>query len=175
MSDGVIQGLVMSGIVLGTLLCVAMTAFRLPGTWLLLGLSIGFDAWCGWQRFGFRLLAFLAGAALLAEIAETLTSAWFARRAGASAAAQWAAVLGGFAGMVFLSFLIPVPLVGTVFGALVGCFLGAAITEIVARERVGHGANVGLFAALGFAVGSTIKTGIALVMAGAVVWSAWPG
>ena len=68
-------------------------------------------------------------------------------------------------GMIFLSFVVPVPILGSVFGALLGCFFGAAIGEMTLRKEFKQGTRVGIFSALGFAAGMVIKMAITLGMA----------
>jgi len=158
-----IVGLVL--LVLTCLLAVAMTAVRLPGTWIMIAAAVLYDWSQDWQRLGGPILGILVGAAVLGEALEMLTSAMLARRAGASRRAQWGSIIGGILGMIFLSFLIPIPVVGSVIGALVGCFSGAAIAELSLRRNLGQGARVGTWSAIGFALGTAAKTAIASFMA----------
>ena len=151
---------------------VAMTAIRLPGTWLIAATALG-HAWSnGWARSGVTLVAVLIGVALFGEALEILASVVTARRAGASGKAAWGGMLGGILGMIFLSFLVPVPIVGTMMGAVIGCFAGATLVELAARRRVTHGTKVGFFAALGFVFGAVAKVVVALVMSGLLLHAA---
>ena len=154
-------------------LCVAATALRLPGTWTMVAGTALLGWWRDWAEFGWRTIALLALVALAAEGIELLVSLMTARRAGASTRAAWGSLIGGFLGMMFLSFT-PIPLVSSIFGALVGCFLGAAIGELTAQGKLNRSARVGFAAALGFALGGAVKTSLALVMAAVVVAQAWP-
>jgi len=158
--------LVVSLLVLVCLVGVAMTAIRLPGTWLIVVSAAGY-AWSeGWPRAGLTLLGILTGIALLGEGIEILASVVTARRAGASRKAAWGGMFGGILGMIFLSFMVPIPIVGTMIGALVGCFTGATLVEISARKGISHGTKVGVFAAMGFVFGAIAKIVVALVMSG---------
>lgn len=154
-------------------LCVAATALRLPGTWTMVAGAALLGWWRDWTEFGGRTVILLALVALAAEGIEMLVSLMTARRAGASSRAAWGGLIGGFVGMLFLSFT-PIPLVSSILGALVGCFLGAAIGELSAQGRLDRSARVGFAAAIGFALGSAAKTSLALVMAAVVVAQAWP-
>src|SRR5438132_5182282 len=113
------------------LACIAglvISVFQLPGTWLILLAAIGF-AWHGdFKRVDWRMLALLAGLAVLAELIELLPSMMMARRAGASRRASWAALAGGFLGMFLFS--LPLPVIGTVAGGIIGCFAGALAAEL---------------------------------------------
>ena len=106
-----------------TLCCVLaliMTAVRLPGTWLIVIGALGYGWWDHWQRVGLITVAVLVGIALVGEAVELLASVLTARKAGATRQAAWGGLVGGVLGMLFLSFLIPIPLVGTMAGALPG-------------------------------------------------------
>ena len=158
--------LVISLLVLACLVGVAMTAVRLPGTWLIVASAAGYTWGEGWPRTSPTLLGILIGIALLGEGIEVLASVVTARRAGASRKAAWGGMFGGILGMIFLSFLVPIPIVGTMIGALVGCFAGATLVEMSVRRDMTHGAKVGVFSAMGFVFGAVAKIVVALVMSG---------
>ena len=151
---------------LACLIGVAMTAIRFLGTWLIAASAVGY-AWSEeWARASLTLVSFLIAFALLGEGVEIFASIVTARWGGASRKAAWGGMLGGILGMVFLSFLVPIPIVGTMIGALVGCFAGAAFVEISVRRDMSHGTKVGFFAAMGFVFGAVAKVVVALVMSG---------
>lgn len=147
------------------LLGVLMTAVRLPGTWLLLAAAVAYGWYTGWERIGTATVLILAGVAIVGEVVEILAAVVTARRAGATKQAAWGALIGGFVGMLFLSFLVPIPLVGSMVGAVVGCFGGALLTELAMKKNLARGAKVGVFAALGFAIGTATKVAVAMAMA----------
>ena len=150
---------------------VVTTAVRLPGTWLIAigGAAYGWSR--GWPSGSAAWTLALVGAALIGEAVEVMMSVFTARRAGGSRQAAWGGMIGGIVGMLSLSFLVPVPIVGTMIGALVGCFAGATIVELAVRKRLAQGTRVGLFAAMGFALGTAAKVAVALVMSGLLVTS----
>ncbi|MCH7808016.1 MAG: DUF456 domain-containing protein [Planctomycetes bacterium] len=158
-------------LVLWCLVGVAMTALRLPGTWLIIAGALLYGWWADWVGVSTWILALLVISAIVAEFLELLASVFTARKAGASTQAAWGGFLGAILGMFFLSFLVPVPFLGAMVGALVGCFGGAMIAELSVRRRVGQGTKVGLFSALGFVIGMVTKMAIAMGMAGALVTS----
>jgi hypothetical protein len=78
--------------------------------------------------------------------------------------------LGGLIGMFV--FTLPVPVIGTIVGGIVGCFAGALIAEMTVRNDLEQVARVGVGAALGRIAGTSAKLLIALVMAGlALSWA----
>jgi hypothetical protein len=162
------------------LLCavgVVLTALRLPGTWLIVAAALAYGWWAEWTSVGPIMVGVLAGLALLGEAGELLLSAATAQRAGATRQAAWGGLAGGILGMLLLSSLLSLPLpvvgtmVGAVTGALVGCFGGAMLTELVIRKKLAHSTKVGLFSALGCALGMAAKIALALVMTGLVLTS----
>ena len=164
--------LLISLLILACLVGVAMTAIRLPGTWLIATSAVGY-AWSEeWARASCTLVSFLIAFALFGEGVEFLASIVTARRAGASRKAAWGGMFGGILGMVFLSFLVPIPIVGTMIGALAGCFVGATLVEMHVRRDMTHGAKVGVFAAMGFVFGAIAKVVVALVMSGVLLSAA---
>ncbi len=165
-------------LVLACLIGTALTAVRLPGTWLIVVAAAGY-AWSEcWTRANLTLLFILVGIALLGEGIELLASVLTARRAGASRKAALGGMLGGILGMIFLTFLVPIPLVGTMIGAVVGCFAGAALVEMFVRKNLSYGTRVGFFAAMGFVLGAVAKIVVALAMSGillsAAIWAEPP-
>ncbi len=155
------------------LLAILLTALRLPGTWCLVFGAALYGWHTNWHAITVPTLAIVAGIALFAEAVELLMSAVIAQRAGGSRRAAWGGLAGGFLGMFFLAFLIPVPLVGSMVGAIVGCFCGAAVAELSHRGDIGKGTRVGVFSALGMALGTAAKVGLALVMSTILMVSVW--
>ena len=149
------------------LIGIVLAAFAMPGTWLILVSTILYDWYYGWQRIGWRWLVALGVAALIAEGLEMLASVAAAKRAGASRRAAVGALVGGFAGMLLFS--VPVPIIGTIIGGLIGCFVGAVGAELTVKDDLAKGAKVGLFATMGRLGGLMAKTAAAMAMAGAAV------
>ncbi|MGE0653950.1 MAG: DUF456 domain-containing protein [Alphaproteobacteria bacterium] len=148
------------------LLClsgIVLTALRLPGTWLIVLVGAGYIAWSahapGWWLAGALLAAAIVGEGL--EFAASLVTAG---RAGANRRATWGGLIGGFVGMSIFS--LPVPVLGTIFGGLAGCFLGAAIGQYSGERQIRDGARVGFASAIGYVLGLVAKMGIAFAMAG---------
>ena len=147
------MGLLLLGAVLvGSLLLVPL---GLPGTWLMLGAAVGYNALTGTEAIGLASLIGLTVLTVLAEVAEFMLGGRFAQRYGGSRRAGWGAILGGLLG-AFVG--VPVPIVGPVMGALVGSFAGALVFEYtVARDhrtatRATTGALVGRVAAIALKV-----------------------
>jgi hypothetical protein len=153
-----------------SLFCVCslvITALQLPGNWILLFCAVAFDAYYHWQRFGWKWLVALGVLAAAGEAIELAASAVVARRAGASRRAGLGALVGGIAGMILLS--IPVPIVGTIIGGVIGCFAGAVVMELTLHDDLAKSARVGVFASIGRILGLVAKLSCGMAMAGAAV------
>ena len=160
--------------ILGGAIGVVLTAFRMPGVWLLVAETLVYGWWTGWEHVGVGFVAIMLALGIVGEASEQLMSVLTARRAGASRQAAWGGLIGGFLGMFLLAFIVPIPVVGSMFGALLGCFIGAMVAELSARRQLAQGTKVGLFSALGFVLGTVTKLAIAFVMAGILLgWIAY--
>lgn len=170
-----IEYLAITALALACLAGLLLAAFQLPGVWLILIAGMCYDWRHGFAAIGWKWLAALAVVALAGEVIETLASVAMARRVGAGRRAAVGALLGGFAGMFLLS--LPLPLIGTIAGGVLGCFAGAALAEWTnpdfglraGDDRLAHGARVGVFAAIGRVLGLMVKLAAAFVVAGAVL------
>lgn len=149
-----------------------LAVFQMPGTWFVL-LSAAAYSWVyGFERIGWTVLAVMGGLALVAEFVEIFAGMKGAQKFGASRAASWGALIGGFVGMIVFTPLIPVPVVGTVVGGLLGCFAGAFLMERRAGGDSAKGAKVGFGAAVGRLVGLMVKLATVLTMAALAAGSA---
>ncbi len=165
-----IQIAITLGLTLACFLGILLTVFRLPGNWLIVA-AAGLYQWLAVDEGGgWTVLAILVGLAVFGEVAELLASVVTAQKAGASRQAAWGGLIGGFAGMFLFS--LPVPVFGTLAGAVIGCFAGALIVEWRVRGKLGQGAKVGLFSAIGFVLGAVFKLAVAMVMATLLITSA---
>jgi uncharacterized protein YqgC (DUF456 family) len=75
--------------------------------------------------------------------------------------------LGGLAGALLLT--VPVPIIGTIAGAAIGCFCGALLAELSLDRTANHAGRVGLATAVGRTLGAVLKLTAAMVMAGLAV------
>lgn len=158
------------GLTLACCIGILLTVFRLPGTWLIIA-AAGIYQWLAVDEGGgWIILAILVGLAVIGEVGELLASVITSKKAGASRQAAWGGLIGGFVGMFLFS--LPLPVIGTLAGAVIGCFVGALIVEWRVRGKLGQGAKVGVFSAIGFVLGAVFKLAVALMMAGLLITSA---
>ncbi len=134
-----IEWLQHAGAVLGTssvyllavLLCVAglvASAFSFSGTWFVLAASLLLQ----WIReapfpgWGIAVVFVLAAAAV--EVFDAVAGSYGVLKRGGSKAAGWAALGGGILGMILGGF-IPLPVIGSLVGMMVGSFGLAFLVE----------------------------------------------
>jgi uncharacterized protein YqgC (DUF456 family) len=156
---------------LAGLICLgglAMSCISLSGTWAVL-LAAGLVAWVRWPDFpGIGTLIVFLLSCIAVEVLEAFAGAWGTQRRGGSKAAGWAALGGGFLGMVLGSF-IPVPVVGTLIGMIAGSFGCAFLVEHSRMKKADHAAHVAFGAVLARIGVIFLKVGITLAMILALV------
>lgn len=118
-----------------------LSCLSLSGTWLVLAAG-GLLAWHNWPEFpGIGTLGLLLLICVGVEVAEALAAAWGVQRRGGSRAAGWAALGGGFLGMI-LGGYIPIPIIGNLIGMLAGSFACAYLVEHARLKEADHAAHV---------------------------------
>lgn len=117
--------------------CLLSVILGVPGTWVLVGVAVLAElldervlgAPENVTTFGWPVLAWSAGLALLGEVIEAGAGAVGARMGGASRRGMLGALAGGLVGAIVLTPILPIPILGTLVGAAIGTFVGAWIGE----------------------------------------------
>jgi uncharacterized protein YqgC (DUF456 family) len=137
---------------------LGMVVPALPGAPLiLLGALLG--AWAEDFRFlGVGSLTALAALTALAVAVDFVAGAFGVKRFGASGRAVTGAALGALVGLFF-----------GLAGIVLGPFVGAAIAEFSVRRNLAAASRAGVGAALGLALGTAAKLGIAVAMLALVI------
>lgn len=151
-------------LILINLFCLLLVVFMVPGNWLMI-IATSLFAWWRWED-GFISIYTLAGItalAILGELFELLGGASAAKSAGASFWGSVAAICGAIGGAVVGTFLIPVPVLGT----LLGSSIAAAAMAVIVSGSAGHKRPMRLAVTTG--LGQFFGTGVKLIM-GAVIW-----
>lgn len=149
---------------LGALL-VASALVGIPGTWLFLAACVAAEMWVTEDLFRSSTLLAAVGIATVGEVLEFTSGSRGARRAGATRAGAIGALIGGALGAMAGTFLIPVPLLGTLAGASVGAFALATVLERRGGKELRRALRAGTGAALGQVQGMVFK-----LAAGIAVW-----
>lgn len=148
------------------LLCgLFINVLTLPGLWLMAAIY-GFYAWLtGWNHFvGWPSFGTMIGLAFLGEIVELAAGSAGTKKAGASRRAGIGAIIGAMLGGLFLTALIPIPVVGTITGVCLGAALGAGIVELMIHQDIGHSVRVGTGAFKGRLMGIAGKLFVGSIM-----------
>ncbi len=149
------------------LLCLAgfaLSCLSLSGTWLVL-LAAGLAAWQNWPEFpGIGTLVLFLVVCIAVELAEGMAGLWGVERRNGSKSAGWAAVGGGFLGMLLGGAFIPIPIVGSLLGMLLGCFGCAFLVEYAKIKKADHAAHVATGAILARIGVLVLKVGATLAM-----------
>lgn len=154
--------LVPIGVVLAMLGCLVMIPFGLPGLWCIVVMSLGLVL-LGQLTWTIGLV--VAGAALVAELAEFIVLRRFGRAYGGSTRAFWGAVVGGMAGL-FVG--LPVPVVGPLITGFAGTFLGAGLVTWFETASLERSARVGWGVLLARTVAVALKVAVAVGVIGLV-------
>ena len=144
----------------------------LPGNWLMVVSTI-LLAWWQWGdaetghvgMFSLTPLIAIVALATLAEIAEFITGVIGSKQAGGTRWGSLGALLGGAVGAIAATFLIPMPILGTLLGACGGAAIGAWALELYTGQKLETSLKSGVGAGVGTLVGRIIK-----LVAGAVIW-----
>jgi len=156
---------------LAGLLCLigfVLSCLSLSGTWLVLA-ATGLVAWARWPEFpGIGTLVVFLLLCIGVELLEALAAAWGVQKRGGSKAAGWAALGGGFLGMILGGF-IPVPGVGNLLGMLIGSFGCAFLVEHAKMKKADHAAHVATGAVLARIGVVFLKVGATLAMTATLI------
>ena len=144
---------------------LAINIFTLPGNWLML-LAVAAYAWATEKSHyvGLITLGILLILAIIGEFVETFAAGRGVKKQGGSRWGSVGALVGGILGGILLTGLIPIPVLGTLCGILLGTFLGATLLELVGGKQVGRSALIGVGAAGGRFVGTTLKIAVGCIM-----------
>ncbi len=151
---------------LAALLCFLgfiLSCLSLSGTWVVFGATV-LVAWKRWPEFpGIPTLIIFLLLCIGVEVIEAFAGAWGVQKRGGSKAAGWAALAGGFLGMILGGF-IPVPIVGNLLGMLIGSFGLAFWVEHARLKKADHAAHVATGAVLARLAVIFLKVGITLLL-----------
>jgi uncharacterized protein YqgC (DUF456 family) len=152
-------------LLLVTDLCgIVLTAFTLPGLWLMVA-GAAIYAWLtGGHFISWQTLIALLLLALIAEIVEIILGGAGAKKAGASGWGITGGFVGGIVGGICLSAVIPIPILGTVIGICLGCFIGAFAVELLLGQTLTQSVKIGFGSAAGKLTGIVGKVMIGVLM-----------
>ncbi len=145
--------------------CLVLVLLRLPGIWLMV-LSTALVAWWRWDEGMFSVWTLIAVLilAFISEVLEFAAGAAGTRKAGGSRWGAAVSIVGGIAGAIIGTALIPVPVLGSLIGAIGGAALGAWGTELVIGRRMHEAVKSGAGAGAGTLAGALIKLAFGILI-----------
>lgn len=153
---------------------LGLALLQLPGIWLIVVFAIGYAWATGGAHMGIAPVLLLIALAIIAEVVESLAAAGGAGKAGSSKTAMALSVVGAMVGGIALTFILPIPIIGTLVGVLLGAFVGAYLGDKMRGRTDEQAARSGVGAAIGRLVGTLIKLGIGAIMIVIVAIAAFP-
>jgi len=137
-----------------------LTLVGLPGTWWIIALAL-VAQWLDAATFSWWTLGVCLMAALAGEAIEFAAGAVGSRRAGGTRSSSMGALIGGVVGAIAGAAFPPV--IGAIIWGVIGAGVGAVAGELTAGNRKWQShVAIGSAAATGKAVGTLIKTAIAI-------------
>jgi uncharacterized protein len=161
-------------LLLGMATGLVIIPFGLPGvaviflSVLLYGLLTKFNG-----AIGMNFFLVLCVLTIIAETADNWLMLLGAKKFGASTAAVWLSLLGGFLGAVTLGPFLALALsfVGPFVGAFVGAFLIVVLYEYRKKRRWNEALRAGWGTLVGRLAGIALKMVIGVAMVASVIWA----
>jgi uncharacterized protein YqgC (DUF456 family) len=150
-------------LVLTNTVWLVLDLLGLPGNWLMVAGAL-LVAWLQPEMFSVWTLVAIVSLAAAGEVLELLSGALGARKGGAGRQGSIAALLGGVIGAIAGTFVIPIPVLGSLIGACAGACLGAWIIEMSGGRDFRASLRAGVGAGVGRAVGTVIKLGVGILL-----------
>ena len=147
---------------IGCALGLMIIPIGLPGTFVVLVVSVIYAAVTGFAVISLKLIAILTGIALFAELLEFLITLSVTRLFGASVWGLLGTLIGGILGAIAGSAAIPI--LGTLLGAVAGAFLGAMTFELIKGREFADATRAGAGSFVGKLVAISIKLVCGIIM-----------
>lgn len=147
-----------------------LVVLGLPGNWLMV-LGTLAVAWWQWEAvvgqpmIGVPVLVTIVVLALLGEISEFLAGVAGSKAAGGTRRGAVGALVGALIGGIVGTFIIPVPVLGSLAGTCLGAAVGAWGLELSGGRSLRAAACSGAGAGVGRFVGTLAK-----LVAGVAIW-----
>ena len=157
--------------ILIALLCIAgiiLSCLSISGTWLVV-VATAIAAFLRPNAFpNLWLVVIFIVLSALVEVAETLSGIVGAQMHGGSKLSALAALIGGLAGML-LGTTIPIPILGNMFGLVIGSFALVFIVEYIRLKKANRAAHIALGTIISRVFVMMLKVTVTLAMIGILV------
>lgn len=141
---------------------VIMTMVGLPGNILIVLGAMAYGYYDHFQHVDYSMLLIIGGVFIVSEIFDFLAGVLGAKKEKASKRAILAAFIGTVAGGIGGTAILPV--IGSIGGALLGAFVGAALAEYTKIKDKEQAKRVAIGVLKGQIMGMVIKTTTAIGM-----------
>ena len=161
-------------LILGMAAGLVIIPFGLPGIGVVFGSALLYALATQFNSgISLNLILILGVLTILGETADNWLMAAGAKRFGASTAAAWLSLLGGFVGALTLGPLLAVVLsvIGPVVGAFLGAFIAVVLYERRQKQNWQEALRAGWGTLLGRLAGIALKMVVGVGMVAAVAWS----
>lgn len=142
---------------------IIIIPFGVPGTFIIVANALVYGWFTNFAEVTWKFIGILLLISVLVEVVEFFMGAAAAAKYGASKLGMFGAIIGGLFGAIWLTPLSPI--VGTIFGAFLGAFAGAALFEYFGSKDRQKALRAGFGAFLGSVGGKLTKIAAAVAMA----------
>jgi hypothetical protein len=146
------------------LACIVLILLGLPGVWLMVLFALLYAWITHFHYIASHGLIVLLVLAAISEFLEFIAAGAGAKRAGGSYRASLGAIVGALVGGLVSTFVIPIPVIGTLAGLAGGAFIGSLLIEQSSNPDPSHLLRVGFAAAKGRLLGTLVKLIFAVIM-----------
>ena len=153
-------------------LVLLTTTVGLPGNWILVGVALIIGLITGFEDMSWWMLGLCAGVAVVGEVIESISGALFVAKRGGSKWGVIGTIVGGIAGVVLGSSIVP-PLGSVVLG-FAGAFAGAVLGEYIRNRDMDSALHVGMGSFFGRVTAVAAKLAAGTVILWVIVTTTWP-
>jgi uncharacterized protein YqgC (DUF456 family) len=143
----------------------------LPGSWIALGAIVIYAAVTRFSAVGWQMLLVMGAIAVVGEIVESFLGVVYVARKGATKWGVLGAFLGGLAGAVVGTAIMP--LAGSILFGFIGAFAGAVMSEYLYYRSLDRALRTGFFAFIGKLLAMLVKFALALLVLALFVYRTW--
>lgn len=148
--------------IFASLIGLAALVFGLPGTFIILGASLLYGWYGGFEEITLKIIVILVILVLIGELIEFLLGIAGSKKYKSSNRAIIGSIIGAIAGGIMgAPFFFGI---GAVIGAFVGAFAGAIAVELLLGKSLNESVQSGWGAFLGRVAGTISKGAIAVAM-----------
>jgi uncharacterized protein YqgC (DUF456 family) len=154
------------------LLALNVTIFLgIPGGWIAFGAIIVYDIATRFSTVGWKWLIVMVAILLVGELIESLLGVVYVARKGASRWGVLGTFVGGIAGAIGGSFVVP--FIGSLIFGLIGAFVLAVLFEYMYYKSLDRALQTGFFAFVGKLTAMFVKVLLSLGNLGVFIYLSW--